>query len=474
MTTTAPRIQALPLARLRPTLGAERVERLEDAAKAVCASLEGRSVMNVNSTATGGGVAELLQTLLSYARGAGIDTQWSVITGSPAFFEVTKRIHNRLYGAPGDGGPLDEAARATYDEVMEANAAELAAVVRSGDVVILHDPQTAGLAPRLRAIGASVIWRCHVGTDAPNEHANEAWAFLRPYLEDVPTLVFSLAAFAPAWIDPSQLHVIPPSIDPHSPKNTDLAPDAVEAILRHVGLIGGRDGSPVPAYTRQDGSPARVTRTVDMVQSGPPPAADAPLVVQVSRWDRLKDMTGVLQAFAQHVDATAGAHLVLAGPSVKAIADDPDSVAVYHECLDAWQSLPHADRRHVHLACVPMRDPDEAAVIVNALQRHATVVTQKSLAEGFGLTVAEAMWKSRPVVATAVGGIVAQIDSGQNGLLVDDPGDLEAFGLAVRSLLDDPDMARRLGDNARRKIRRDFLPDRHLEQWAAVLRALNR
>jgi len=230
----------------------------------------------------------------------------------------------------------------------------------------------------------------------------------------------------------------------------------------------------VAAYTLEDGSPGRIARHVDVLQTGPPPPADAPLVVQVSRWDPLKDMAGVMTAFAQHVDGSGRAHLLLAGPVVTGVADDPEGAATFEHCIDVWRRLPHAARSRIHLACLPMHDPDENAAIVNAIQRHATVVTQKSLAEGFGLTVAEAMWKAKPIVASAVGGIVEQIVSGEHGLLIDDPRDPIEFGHAVRRLLDDLPYAEQLGANARRRAVAEFLGDRHLAQYAQLFAELDR
>jgi trehalose synthase len=194
--------------------------------------------------------------------------------------------------------------------------------------------------------------------------------------------------------------------------------------------------------------------------------------VQISRWDRMKDMAGVMSGFVQHVDRSLGAHLILCGPAVAGVADDPEGAEVLDECVGLWRDLPHATRSRVHLACIPMSDPDENAAVVNALQRHASVVVQKSLAEGFGLTVAEAMWKERPVVASAVGGIVDQIEDGTHGLLVDDPRDLRAFGVAVESLLRDSAEAARLAQNARRRVIDQFLGDRHLEQYGALFEQL--
>jgi trehalose synthase len=182
----------------------------------------------------------------------------------------------------------------------------------------------------------------------------------------------------------------------------------------------------------------------------------------------MKDMAGVMEGFAKHVDPALGAHLILAGPAVTGVADDPEAAQVYDDCVQRWRRLPHATRGRVHLACVPMSDPDEAAAIVNALQRHATVVVQKSLAEGFGLTVAEAMWKSKAIVASAVGGIKDQVTDGEHGRLIEDPHDLAAFGAAVDRLLREPAEAARLGTNARVRALEEFLGDRHLEQYGRL------
>jgi trehalose synthase len=467
------RIQALPPERLLPLIGPERAERLEATVHAAREMLAGRVVLNVNSTATGGGVAEMLRALLAYVRGAGVDAQWLVIEADAAFFTITKRIHNNLYGGPGDGGPLGPDERRHYDAVLRDNANELLALVRPRDVVLLHDPQTAGLAPHLARSGAIVVWRCHVGADVANEHVERAWAFLRPHLDRVDAYVFTRAAFAPRWADQSRLFVIPPSIDPFSAKNQAMEPNVAEAVLRYAGLLEGPVPGPFVAFTREDGSPGRVQRHADVLQTGPPPPAHAPLVVQVSRWDRMKDMGGVMTAFAEHVDGSGAAHLLLVGPVVTGVADDPEGAATFDECIQTWRRLPHAVRSRIHLACLPMRDPEEHAAIVNAIQRHAAVVTQKSIAEGFGLTVAEAMWKEKAVVASAVGGIVDQIVSGEHGLLIDDPHDLDAFARAVRRLLDEPAYAAQLAGNARQRANDEFLGDRHLERYTQMFAQLD-
>ncbi len=465
-------VRAVSPGRLESIIGAERTKRFEAAAAAARELLAQRVVLNVNSTAAGGGVAELLQTLLAYARGVGIDARWVVIRGDPDFFAITKRIHNHLYGSRGDGGPLGPGERDKYELTLHANAVELAALIRPGDVTLLHDPQSAGLARAVQVAGGLVVWRCHVGLDHPNEHSDLAWEFLRPYVEDVDAFVFTREQFAPPWIPRDRLFVIAPSIDPFSAKNEPMENAAVLDILRYVGLLNGGGAEPAVTFTRRDGSPGRINRHVDILQTGPCPPADVPLVVQASRWDTMKDMRGVMLGFAEHLDDLGSAHLVLAGPNVHGVADDPDAAGVLDDCVAVWRTLPHSVRSRIHLACVPMADADEAAAIVNALQRHATVVVQKSLAEGFGLTVAEAMLKGRPVVGSAVGGIVDQIVSGETGWLIEDPQDLASFAAALSNLLGDPDEAARMGERGRRRAAALFLGDRHLEQWANVFTRL--
>ena len=280
--------------------------------------------------------------------------------------------------------------------------------------------------------GAGVVWRCHVGLDTQNDHSRRGWEFLRRYLEDVPAFVFSCDHFAPPWVPRDRLHVIAPSIDPFSAKNEAMSPSEVRRSLQQVGLLAGGSGQPAATFRRRDGSLGRIRRPVDLLGTGPPPSTEVPIVLQASRWDALKDMSGVMVGFAENLAAMGSAHLVLAGPSVDGVADDP-------EASDGPGQLPHASGgRSPHdppagstwPAC-RWTDGDEAAAVVNALQRHAAVVVQKSLAEGFGLTVVEAMWKARPVVGSAVGGIVHQIIPGETGHLLTDPHDLTAFADAL-------------------------------------------
>jgi trehalose synthase len=450
------------LERFRTVLNDEQWERLQRAAMRAHADFEGRVIWNVNSTARGGGVAELLGSLVPYSRGAGVDVRWVVIEGDPDFFRVTKRIHNMLHGMPGDGEGVSHADEATYQAVSERTALELVAVVRPGDLILLHDPQTAGLVEPLRRHGARVVWRCHVGTDKPNDLVLRAWSFLRPFIEEADRLVFSRAAFVWDGLDRSRVTVIPPSIDAFTPKNQPMPPAAVESILRAAGIHGERPHGSA-SYTRLDGSPGRVGRHIER-NGWPALPGSAPAVIQVSRWDRLKDPAGVLRAFAEGIGPSTEAHLVLAGPSTAAVADDPEGPEVLVEVTSLANRMPDALRERIHLFSLPMDDLQENAAIVNALQRRADVVVQKSIAEGFGLTVAEAMWKARPVVASAVGGIQDQVVDGESGVLVE-PDDFDGFARAVTGLLEDPARAEWIGHNARERVRGAFLGARHLEQY---------
>jgi trehalose synthase len=465
---TSVQVGAAPLERFRSLLG-DAYREVEEAIAEVPEILGSRVVWHVNSTAQGGGVAEMLQSLLAYARGAGADVRWEVIAGDADFFRITKRIHNHLHGAPGDGGPLGPAERTAYERTLAANAAELTELVRPEDVVYLHDPQTAGLIPAVRSVPAKVVWRCHVGLDTPNDLARRAWDFLLPYVEQADAYVFSRRGFAWEGLDDERLWIVPPSIDAFSAKNQELDGSAVDAILGAIGVQDSPDrGRPV--FVREDGTPGRVDRSADCIQEDPIPRT-APLVVQVSRWDRLKDPAGVLRGFAA-ARFDRDPHLLLAGPSVSGVSDDPEGSQVLDETVAARAAFPPAQRALVHLASLPMADREENAAMVNAIQRRADVVVQKSLAEGFGLTVAEAMWKGRPVVASRIGGIQDQIVDGESGLLLDDPLDLAEFGARVGSLIDDPTRAGDIGRRARERVRARYLATRPLTDYLRLLARL--
>jgi trehalose synthase len=282
-----------------------------------------------------------------------------------------------------------------------------------------------------------VVWRAHIGVDSAGELTRTAWAFLAPYVAAADVCVFSRRAFAWDVVPPERRAIISPTIDPFSPKNRELTADEVAAVLRRPGIA--------------------VTR---------------PYVMQCSRWDTLKDPAGVLDFFARHVAPHAAVDLVLAGPAAGSVGDDPEGATVLNHVQDQRLRLPDEIRERVHLLGLPMDDPDDNALMVNALQCGAAVVVQKSLAEGFGLTVTEAMWKARPVVASARGGLRDQIHDRRTGLLLHDPRDGAAFGAAVLALLDDEPLAERLGHAARERVRRKFLSDSSLVAYLRVLAPL--
>ena len=464
-------VKRVSLGLLARALAPDRVEHLRAVAERARPLLAGRIVWNINSTAKGGGVAEMLQTLLAYGRGAGVDTRWLVLHGEEEFFAITKRLHNRLHGAVGDGGPLGEHEHQEYEKVQRANLELMKQVIRPQDIVLLHDPQTAGLVDGLRALGATVVWRCHIGCDEQNQWSEHGWAFLKTYAEHADAFIFSREAYAPQWVRRDALWVIPPSIDPFSAKNREMAPEEVHDVLVRTGIVAGVDeGRPLP-FERRDGSHGEVRLYRDLMGGDRPIPPSDRLVVQVSRWDKLKDMTGVLTGFAMY-PTPDDVHLLLVGPDISAVTDDPEGAGVLQECRDLLESLPLETRARVHLVNLPMDDGDENALIVNALQRHASIVLQKSLVEGFGLTVTEAMWKSRPMIASAVGGIQDQIADRRDGLLIPDPSDLDVFAGALLTLLDDPDLAARLGAAAHQRVLDEYLGDRHLTQYVELFASL--
>jgi trehalose synthase len=471
-------IDAQPIERFASVVGPEVFAEAKGTAETIRRLFKGRVFWNVNSTGLGGGVAEMLRPLIAYARGLGVDTRWLVLRGNEQFFRITKRLHHALHGSDGDGTELGDAAHRVYAETLREVGEELRARVRPRDVILLHDPQTAGLAPYLTDSGAVLVWRCHIGHDTPGPEVTRGWRFLAPYLEHVPAFVFSRDSYVPEFCDQGKSTIIRPSIDVFSPKNQELPNGALQEILVHTGLVEAPDGrGPTPpdhTFVREDGTPGRVEHRADLLRHGRPPRWETNTIVQVSRWDPLKDPLGVMRGFAKLVEGgcPGRAELILAGPNPRGVADDPEGESVFDLVVRAWGAYPARLRNRIHIASLPMEDLQENAAIVNALQRHATVVVQKSLHEGFGLTITEAMWKRRPVVASAVGGIQDQIEHGVNGLLIQDPTDLDAFADALRRLFDHPADAARLGEAGQERVRERFLGIRHLVEYGRLIERL--
>src|SRR5450755_1731888 len=445
------------------------IARLSEAEQHARDVLGGRTVWWVNSTALGGGVAQIIRTLLPYWRGAGIDVRWMVVRGSAEFFRVTKRFHNHLQGQAGDRDVLGIDELTTLDAAAHRHARVLASQLAPGDVVVLNDPQTAAMSVPLARAGATVIWRCHLGMDHDNELSWHAWRCLRPRLAGVDRFVFSRYAFVPEWLGGAETSILTPGIDPASTKNLPMSEGAARAILQHLGLAAGVPTA-AASYECTDGSTAMLAARPTVLDSDRAPDwSRDPVVVSLARWDRIKDPVGILDGFLERVLAASDAHLLLAGPDANQVADDPEAAAVLAKVRERWRRLPPPARARVHLACLPLTSPEENDAMVNAIQRQAAVVVKKSLQEGFGLGVTEAMWQARPVVASAVGGHLDQVQHLHSGLLVEDPADVAAFGDAIVELLREPPLAARLGQTGRERVRALFLNDRHFMRWVEVL-----
>ena len=364
--------------------------------------LRDRHIVHVSSTYYGGGVAELLSSLTLLINASGIKTGWRVLQGRPDFFSVTKKMHNALQGGEIN---LTEQKKEIYEEVVFENAMRMHL---DHDLVIVHDPQPL---PLIRHFPkkAPWIWRCHVDLSCPNP---DLWAYLAPFIESYDAVVMSFPEYAQKLNVPQRF--IMPAIDPFSTTNKELSPDEIDERLTHYEI-----------------------------------PTDLPLVVQISRFDKWKDPQGVVEAFQiarKQVDCT----LVLVG---NVATDDPDG----HE---VFASLCGCGEERIRILSV------QDSALVNALQRHATVVLQKSLREGFGLTVAEAMWKGTPVIGGRVGGIKHQIEDGENGFLVDS---VEQAAKRIVQVIKDRTLRERLGERAKESVRQRFLMPRLLEDWLGLI-----
>jgi trehalose synthase len=372
--------------------------------------LKGHRVAMVNSTATGGGVAEILHRLVRLMNELGVPTTWEVMPGDTRFYSITKAIHNGLHGWP---VTITEDDRAYY---MEMNRHAARSLALDADLVLIHDPQPAALAELRRSPGQQWVWRCHIDLSSADP---SVWDLVAPRVGHYHAAIFSHVSFVPSL--PVPAYLAPPSIDPLSDKNRELDDEEIDSLLEPLGLPTSR-----------------------------------PLVTQVSRFDRIKDPVGVVDAF-RLVRRRVEAHLVLAGGSAD---DDPEGA----EVLAAVRQRVGRDR-DVSVALLP---PD-AHLTINALQRRSTVVVQKSLREGFALTVSEALWKRRAVVASAVGGIPLQVLHERTGLLARS---VEGCAYQVTRLLRSADMRRRLGREGREHVRDNFLHPREARDYLALFASL--
>lgn len=474
-------VAPLPLSDLESHLGELAIRRLGDGVAAAEALLDGCTVWTVTPTASASsGPAETVAPLVGYARGLGIDARWLVLDAPAEFVQISTRLTTALHGQHGDGGKLADKQRDIYEHVLASNAENVTDEVREGDVVILHDPATAGLARAFHQAGARVIWRCHAATENASEQAAQAWAFLDRYLEDADLVIASRAEYLPPYIEEARCAVIAPSINPDSPKNRVLDLDEAWSVARLAGIFAGQPPFEAVSLIREDGRPdafrglasGRDDGAASPLAVGSPVPEGARAITQVQRWDHLKGGIELVEAFASQITTLPGdAHLLLLGPAVDA-SREPEAARILGEIVEKVGTLPESVASRIHVAAVPVGDREVNATVVNAVQRVSAVVTQRSLAEAFGLTVAEAMWKKAPVVGSAVGGIVDQIEDGRTGVLVD-PGDAAAWAQAVADLLQLPEQAAEFGQAAHEAVRRQYLPDRHLiEALDAIARAL--
>ncbi len=340
----------------------------------------------------------------------GVDARWNIIQGSEPFFQVTKKFHNALHGRL---ETITESDFVTFMETSQKNTAELKLV---GDIMVIHDPQPVVLVTRKKQLGKKWVWRCHIDVSQPNKHV---WEFLEPFVVQYDAAIFSAPAFSHQL--PIRQFLISPSIDPLSNKNRELPQQTIDSVLAKYAI-----------------------------------PTDKPIITQVSRFDYLKDPVGVIQAF-EMVRKTIDCRLVLAGGTA---TDDPESDKVLAEVRDRA-----GDNPDIHVLLVPPGSDIE----INALQRASTIILQKSLREGFGLTVTEALWKAKPVVASAVGGITLQVRNKLTGLLSHG---IEGTAYALKQLLTNPDYAKWLGENGREHVRYNFLITRHIRDYLLLFLAL--
>jgi trehalose synthase len=382
-----------------------------DELRQIARRLRGRRLKMINSTAMGGGVAEILHRLVPLLNELGIRTSWQIIDGGEEFFAATKKIHHALHG----NGHEPLTAR-DFEVFLETNRANAPKLIGDEDFVVVHDPQPLALVEARRHSKATYwIWRCHIDLSCPDP---AAWNFLRPFAQQFDTAVFSSPQFCDHLSIPE--YVFYPPIDPLADKNRELPPQLIEATFASLGV-----------------------------------PRDKPVVTQVSRFDPLKDPVGVIRAF-QSARRYVDCRLVLAGGGAN---DDPERPHVLSEVLHAAGSDPD-----IHI----LADGQYADVQINALVRGSTIVMQKSLKEGFGLTVAEALWKRKPVIAGQAGGIPLQVIQNVTGVLVSS---VEEAAYEIRTLLNDPERMRRLGEAGRKRVTSEFLIIGNLRRWLALMEA---
>ncbi len=455
-------------------------------ARTLARALEGRTVWMINSAAEGGGVAEMLPKIVGLLREIGVRTEWLVIhPREQRFFDLTKRLHNLLHGA--SASALSSKDRALYEAVSRRLADALRERISPEDILAVHDPQPLGMGALLKErVGARAVWRCHIGFDQQTPGTRAAWDFLRPWAQKYDRAVFSVRDYVPAFLEDGA-SIIAPGIDPLSHKNRDLSVHKLAGILCNAALTTNHQ----PVLTSPFDTPAM--RLQPDGSFGPASQPDdlgllfRPIVTQVSRWDRLKGFAPLLRGFvrlkkerharqkklsARHRRRLGLVRLVLAGPDPASVQDDPEGRTTFEEICGLWKDLPPDVQQDVAVLMLPMDSRKDNALMVNALQRCATVVAQNSLREGFGLTATEAMWKGCPVLGTHAVGLRQQIRDGEEGRLVREAQDPEEVAATLDAMLEDAVMREAWGRNGQRRVADCYLVFSQVHRWLTVLHAV--
>ena len=460
------------------------VHNLRNTAEMLLPKFRCRSVLMLNSTARGGGVAEMLPRILLTLRELGITAQWAAMkVARPEFFRLTKHLHNLIHGRGDPALTPDD--RQLYEEVSRDVADALLPHLKSGDVLMIHDPQPLGVAAYIRnkMDDIHIVWRCHIGVDFASQATRAAWQFLKPYVEACDHSIFSAPEYVPYYLA-GRATVIYPGIDPLSHKNRNLTPHKLAGILCNAGLAIEHAPVLTPPFSQ------KVTRLQPDGTFGPAVSPDEigflyrTIVAQVSRWDRLKGFGPLMAGFVRFKQKLREAgsavaprdrhrieivRLVLAGPEPNSVKDDPESREVLDELCKTYCNLDPEFQKDIALLSLPMQSQKENELIVNAIQRCASIVVQNSLQEGFGLTATEAMWKGTAVLGSEACGLRQQIRDGIDGRLIRDPEDPSEIAYLLEEMLSNYSERERLARNAQRRVFLEFLVFVQIEQGMRVI-----
>lgn len=455
-----------------------------DKAKNPIEKIKGRTIWMINSTAIGGGVAEMLPSQMRILRELGVSIEWLVIEATdPKFFDLTKRIHNAIHGS-GDG-KFTEEDRQVYEAVNQQNLQKALEFINDGDIVVVHDPQPMPLAAMIKKQkDVPIIWRCHIGLEEDTEITDAVWNFLSPYTDDYDHFIFSIPSYVPGPLK-EKTSIIPPAIDPLSHKNRSLQMHKSIGILYQAGII---DDHKAVLYNRYNYLARRVTADGSFGGVNTPQSLHLiyrPMVTQISRWDRLKGFKELMQAFIKmkkdnlaNGDPNSLAYkrikmtlLVLGGPDPAFVSDDPEGEAVLQELIEQYQDMDKDMQNDIAILLLPMDNAKENALIVNALQRSSSIVVQNSIQEGFGLTATEAMWKKKPMLVSGAAGLKFQVEHLKTGIVNEDPTDIPKLATTLYEMLNSPKERDKWSFNGQIRVIQNFTLFSQLLSWLKVFEA---